>query len=75
MHYARTCQLVLNVLSVQDWWTCIDFQTFYRKWNYVVYDWIHAYFYRDLKLVWWNKTHTHTTTGDPLSSICKCYFL
>ena len=46
----------LSVL--QDWWTCIDFQTFYRKWNYVVYDWIHAYFYHDLKLVGWDRTHS-----------------
>jgi sterol O-acyltransferase len=33
----------------EDWWTCTDYQTFYRKWNYVVYDWIHAYIYKDVK--------------------------
>lgn len=34
---------------VQDWWTCTSFSAFYRKWNFVVHDWIKAYIYQDLK--------------------------
>ena len=42
----------MSVCSLlQDWWTCVDFKTFYRKWNHLVYDWIHAYIYRDLRAV------------------------
>jgi sterol O-acyltransferase len=38
----------------EDWWTCTDYQTFYRKWNYVVYDWIYAYMYRDVRSLFKN---------------------
>ena len=42
----------LSICSVlQDWWMCVDFQTFYHKWNHLMYDWIHAYIYRDLRVV------------------------
>lgn len=32
----------------KDWWNAGAFPEYYRKWNGVVYDWIHAYAYVDL---------------------------
>ena len=31
-----------------DWWNAKSFSTYYRKWNGVVHDWLHAYLYVDL---------------------------
>lgn len=33
----------------QDWWCSTSFSMFYRKWNAVVHDWIHAYMFNDVK--------------------------
>ena len=41
--------LVMTSTVCQDWWTCISFSSFYRKWNLLVHDWIKAYIYQDLK--------------------------
>ena len=35
----------------QDWWQCMDYQTWFRKWNYLVYDWLNVYLYADIKSV------------------------
>ena len=35
----------------QDWWCSTSFSMFYRKWNAVVHDWIHAYMFNDVKAV------------------------
>lgn len=32
----------------EDWWTCTDYSTYYRKWNILVHDWIYAYLYTPL---------------------------
>eukprot|EP00731_Ephydatia_muelleri_P035958 Em0184g3a len=34
-----------------DWWTAASYPVYYRKCNAVVYDWIHAYMYTDVKNV------------------------
>ena len=39
---------LLVCLAWQDWWNSRTFSVFYRKWNGVVHDWIHAYLYTDL---------------------------
>lgn len=31
-----------------DWWNVSSFSAYYRKWNIVVYDWLHTYVYQDL---------------------------
>ncbi|KHJ47182.1 MBOAT family protein [Trichuris suis] len=31
-----------------DWWNCTTMPSFYRKWNCIVYDWLHAYVYQDI---------------------------
>lgn len=31
----------------QDWWNSTSFSQYYRRWNNVVYDWLHAYIYMD----------------------------
>eukprot|EP00731_Ephydatia_muelleri_P036888 Em0346g4a len=36
-----------------DWWTAVSYPVYYRKCNAVIYDWIHAYMYTDVK----NGTH------------------
>lgn len=36
-------------MFVKDWWTSTTFSGYYRKWNGVAHDWIHAYIYTDLK--------------------------
>ncbi|XP_022901410.1 sterol O-acyltransferase 1-like [Onthophagus taurus] len=30
-----------------DWWTATNFQTFFRKWNIIVQDWLYEYIYKD----------------------------
>ncbi|KAL5496512.1 hypothetical protein EMCRGX_G012811 [Ephydatia muelleri] len=32
-----------------DWWTANSYAVFYRKWNAIVHDWIHAYIFTDIK--------------------------
>eukprot|EP01121_Diplochlamys_sp_Union-15-3_P009209 TRINITY_DN2497_c0_g1_i2.p1 TRINITY_DN2497_c0_g1~~TRINITY_DN2497_c0_g1_i2.p1 ORF type:complete len:562 (-),score=61.64 TRINITY_DN2497_c0_g1_i2:13-1668(-) len=32
----------------RDWWNAKSFSEYYRKWNGVVYDWLHAYAYMDV---------------------------
>ncbi|CAF4079419.1 unnamed protein product [Adineta steineri] len=32
----------------QDWWNSTTFANYYRTWNVVVHDWLHAYVYREL---------------------------
>eukprot|EP00731_Ephydatia_muelleri_P035959 Em0184g4a len=34
-----------------DWWTAVSYPVYYRKCNAVIYDWIHAYMYTDVKNV------------------------
>jgi sterol O-acyltransferase len=31
-----------------DWWNCRSFAVYYRKWNGIVHEFIHAYLYSDL---------------------------
>jgi len=31
-----------------DWWNAKSFSEYYRKWNGVIYDWLHDYAYRDV---------------------------
>lgn len=33
----------------KDWWNCRSWADYYRKWNVVVHDWLHAYVYRDVQ--------------------------
>jgi len=33
----------------EDWWTSLDFGTWYRKWNTVVHEWLYYYVYVDLR--------------------------
>ncbi|XP_034948268.1 sterol O-acyltransferase 1 isoform X2 [Chelonus insularis] len=32
----------------KDWWNSGSYDTFYRTWNVVVYDWLYAYIYKDI---------------------------
>ena len=50
-HFVHTTdyQCHYSFSFIQDWWTCHDFASFYRKWNLLVHDWIKAYIYSDLK--------------------------
>jgi sterol O-acyltransferase len=34
-----------------EWWSVSNYQSYYRKWNLLVHDWIHAYVYLDLKKI------------------------
>ncbi|XP_064389911.1 sterol O-acyltransferase 2-like [Halichondria panicea] len=34
-----------------DWWNSSSYPIFYRKWNVLIYDWLNAYFYQDLRKV------------------------
>ncbi len=31
----------------EDWWTCTNFEEYYRKWNMVVHEWLYYYVYND----------------------------
>jgi sterol O-acyltransferase len=31
----------------EDWWTCTNFEEYYRKWNMVVHEWLFSYIYSD----------------------------
>ena len=33
----------------EDWWTCSNFEEYYRKWNLIVHEWIYYYLYSDLR--------------------------
>lgn len=32
----------------EDWWTCTNFEVYYRKWNMVVHEWLYYYVYNDI---------------------------
>ncbi|XP_065193592.1 sterol O-acyltransferase 1-like [Sycon ciliatum] len=34
----------------KDWWNCRSWADYYRKWNVVVHDWLHAYVYNDVQM-------------------------
>ncbi|XP_037895967.1 sterol O-acyltransferase 1 [Glossina fuscipes] len=31
----------------KDWWTASNYDTYYRKWNVIVHDWLYEYIYKD----------------------------
>lgn len=36
-------------LFYEDWWTSLEFGTYYRKWNIVVHEWLYYYVYVDFR--------------------------
>lgn len=32
----------------QDWWNSSNYDTFFRTWNVIVHEWLHAYIYKDV---------------------------
>lgn len=44
----------------QDWWLCVDFRTYFRKWSLIVHDWVNSYIYEDIKAVSCELCHADT---------------
>jgi sterol O-acyltransferase len=44
-----------------DWWNVSSFTDYYRKWNIVVYDWLHTYIYQDLVRFTKGRCSRHTS--------------
>uniref|UniRef100_A0A1A9V9R4 O-acyltransferase n=1 Tax=Glossina austeni TaxID=7395 RepID=A0A1A9V9R4_GLOAU len=38
----------------KDWWTASNYDTYYRKWNVIVHDWLYEYIYKDFYLYIFN---------------------
>ncbi|CAF3330719.1 unnamed protein product [Rotaria socialis] len=42
----------------KDWWNSTSFAAYYRTWNVVVHDWLHAYVYREIYVLTGRKNRT-----------------
>uniref|UniRef100_A0A1A9ZYJ0 O-acyltransferase n=1 Tax=Glossina pallidipes TaxID=7398 RepID=A0A1A9ZYJ0_GLOPL len=38
----------------KDWWTASNYDTYYRKWNVIVHDWLYEYIYKDFYIYIFN---------------------
>uniref|UniRef100_A0A1A9W6X0 O-acyltransferase n=1 Tax=Glossina brevipalpis TaxID=37001 RepID=A0A1A9W6X0_9MUSC len=40
----------------KDWWTASNYDTYYRKWNVIVHDWLYEYIYKDFYIYIFNRS-------------------
>eukprot|EP00128_Syssomonas_multiformis_P004843 Colp12_sorted_trinity150504_noHs@22871 len=40
----------------REWWNSTSFVAYYRQWNGIVHDWLHAYVYQEVLLAGWSRS-------------------